>query len=140
MKENKYRGIRCDNGKYVYGSYVESKISWHGHKPHKSWIIASMYSNGGWVCMGGRYAVSDESVAQYINVKDCHNNEIYEQDLVMIFVFDETIDRYTYFDCGEVRYSNGTFYIGVTPLCTLLGPNSRYKLEIVKKDENRNLP
>lgn len=90
--------------------------------------------------MGGRYAVLDESVAQYINVKDCHNNEIYEQDSVMIFVFDKTIDRYTYFDCGEVRYSNGTFYIGVTPLCTLLGPNSRYKLEIVKKDENRNLP
>lgn len=86
-----YRGKRCDNGEWVYGYYVESHHSWKGHKPHKSWIVGSPITNGGWFNLLQRYAVKDDTVGQYTGqnaaCKDaqgqiCREQQVFEHDIL----------------------------------------------------------
>lgn len=79
-----FRGKRCKDGEWVYGSYVESNKSWRGHKPHKSWILPSPMTNGGWFSIRGAYPVIEDTVGQFTGEIDIHGAYIYEGDIVAI--------------------------------------------------------
>ena len=82
-----YRGKRCSDGEWVYGFYVESKCSWQGHKPHKSWIVPNAISNGGFFNILGRYAVKDDTVGQFAGLYDKNGMKIFEGDIVEVYDF-----------------------------------------------------
>lgn len=77
-----FRGQRCSDGEWVYGFYVESKYSWRGHKPHRSWIVPNAISNGGFFNILGRYAVKDDTVGQFTGMTDKNGVKIFEGDVV----------------------------------------------------------
>lgn len=117
MRQIKFRGKRCSDGSWVYGSYLESNLSWQGHKPHKSWIVSNAYSNGGWLALIGRTAVKEDTIGQFTGMRDDSGTEIWEGDIVRM------IDRpYNLVDIGKVIYN------------AQLG---RYSLEVVKGNETR---
>lgn len=97
-----FRGKRCSDGKWVYGFYVESKYSWQGHKPHKSWIVPNAISNGGFFNVLGRYAVKDDTVGQYAGLNDKHGVKIFEGDIVKRSSVYSDDSRYYY--CGVVFF------------------------------------
>ena len=86
-REILFRGKRCSDGKWVYGFYVESKQSWKGHKPHKSWIVPNAISNGGFFNVLGRYAVKDDTVGQFTGLLDKNGNKVFEGDIVEVYDF-----------------------------------------------------
>jgi len=83
-REVAFRGKRCSDGKWVYGFYVESKTSWRGHKPHKSWIVPDAISNGGFFNVLGRYAVKDDTVGQFTGMCDRNCKKVFEGDVVHV--------------------------------------------------------
>ena len=83
-REVAFRGKRCSDGKWVYGFYVESKTSWRGHKPHKSWIVQDAISNGGFFNVLGRYAVKDDTVGQFTGLRDKNSKRVFEGDVVHV--------------------------------------------------------
>ena len=82
-----FRGKRCSDGEWVYGFYVESKYSWQGHKPNRSWIVLNAMSNGGFFSVLGRYAVKDDTVGQFTGMTDKKGVKIFEGDIVEVCDF-----------------------------------------------------
>ena len=99
-----FRGKRCSDGEWVYGFYVESKYSWQGHKPHRSWIVPNAISNGGFFNVLGRYAVKDDTVGQFTGLVDKKGMKIFEGDIVLL-----GRDQKMY----VVVFRNGMFYASV---------------------------
>lgn len=78
----KFRGKRCSDGQWVYGYYVESNNSWSGGHPHKSWILLSPRTNGGYFALMGAIAVKDNTVGQFAELYDKNGREIYDGDII----------------------------------------------------------
>lgn len=78
-----FRGLTCSHKIWVYGYLVESHHSFHNRGHHKSWILNSPVSNGGWLCLRGRWAVIDSSVGQYSGLKDVDGRMIFDGDIVL---------------------------------------------------------
>lgn len=83
-REVAFRGKCCSDDRWVYGFYVESKTSWQGHKPHKSWIVPDAISNGGFFNILGRYAVKDDTIGQFAGLVDKNGVKVFEGDVVRI--------------------------------------------------------
>ena len=83
MRDIKFRGI-CKTGKrkgqFVHGSLVKTNnfIKRMARLHSKYWIVESSFGNGGWFSILKREWVIDESVGQFIGLKDVNGVEIYE--------------------------------------------------------------
>ena len=82
MINNLFRGKRCKDQEWVYGYLVESHRSWRGHKPHKSWIVDSPITNGGWFALMGKSAVIDDTVGAYTGLKDENGTMVFTGDVI----------------------------------------------------------
>lgn len=87
--EIKFRGKRVDNGRWYYGSYLRIKgkdRDWTGkpigHEKEVHYIVSEKDIN---------YAVYEDSVGQYINIKDINGVEIYSGDIVEVQYGGDTI-------------------------------------------------
>lgn len=71
MRENKFRGKRVDNGEWIYGDLAHNYDSYI--KDNKN-LVDDLHR--GW------FKVIDNTVGQYIGVKDVDGNEIYGGHIV----------------------------------------------------------
>ena len=121
-----YRGKRCSKkyerqDEWVYGYYLESHRSWNGHKPHKSWILDSPMTNGGWFALMGKTPVIDETVGQYTGLRDCYGNRIFENDIFDIGgllrgVITWHQDGYWCIADKDISHNEGMFKVSYRPL------------------------
>lgn len=132
-KEILFRGKRCSDGEWVYGFYVESKCSWQGHKPHKSWIVPNAISNGGFFNVLGRYAVKDDTVGQFTGLVDKNGVKIFEGDIVRVCDsdYDEYSDQQVKFAHGVFGVDNWTKKYLTTLSFFLTGGDSEYSVEVI---------
>jgi uncharacterized phage protein (TIGR01671 family) len=112
MKEIKFRGKTCNDNVWVYGQYLESTISWTNRKPHKSWIVPTSISNGGFIAMIQRYPVIDETIGQYTGLQDENGVEIYEGDVMQIPATEFNIEIIGVVEFDKGKYVVRSFFSG----------------------------
>ena len=78
MRENKFRGISIESGKFVYGGLIRA----NNKQGNCLAIKDTIYNiNNGKINLIPE-VVKSESVGQFIEIKDKAGNEIYEGDIV----------------------------------------------------------
>ena len=102
MREIKFRGkdIFKDIGKWVYGYLIETKDGFE--------IVEG---NGiehvdGWEYSGQSFIVDEDTIGQYVGLKDIQSKELYEGDIVQAFDT-EFKDSFK----GVIKFGDGSFYI-----------------------------
>lgn len=75
MKKNLYRGIRKDNGEWVYGSLFVGF-----QKSYICPVAIAMYCFDGALCLGGFIEVFPETVGQYTG-RQCKNGKVFDGDI-----------------------------------------------------------
>lgn len=106
MREYEFRGKRKDNGEWVYGFVVVTKMS-------GVYILGtymnSTHSKRGGVSVGDKlwqHEVDPATVGQYIGRKDKNNKKVWEGDVV------RCRDSYDFLTFqGKVSFDNASFYI-----------------------------
>lgn len=71
-------------GDWKYGYYVKAKYHWHKYGIHEDWIITSVFQNGGFMNVCGRFSVISETVGQYTGRLDMSENKIFSNDMVNV--------------------------------------------------------
>lgn len=103
MKDNKFRGIRIDNGEWVYGDLLE---------PFESHYYVLDYSKFNYDCFedigefGEDFEVIPETVGQLIGLKDINLKELYEDDYVKAY---DALTKCNF--KGYISFANGSFVI-----------------------------
>lgn len=86
MRENLFKGIREDNGNWVYGMPCATEQGIYGIQ----------------TLQGGIFDVFPETVCQYTGVNDINANKIFEHDIVRKYVDGKEL-------IGVVEFSDGAF-------------------------------
>lgn len=100
MREIKFRGVRTDNGEWVYGWYAPLVCN-------DRTIIPNIKDSN-----GSDWKIKEETVGQYTGLKDKNGKEIYDGDIVAFglgrgFGYDvKDVHR------GVVYYEDGSFRLG----------------------------
>ena len=98
MKDNKFRGIRIDNGEWVYGYYgARSNPYKEDGLPITHFIVdLTPFGNN----------VYKETVGQLIGLKDIKLKELYEDDYVKAY---DALTKRNF--KGYISFANGSFVI-----------------------------
>ena len=110
-RQIKFRGKRCRDGQWVYGFYCEATATWKGCHQHKSWILGTVRSNGGWFALQGAIAVIDDTVGQFTGLTDMNGVEIYEGDVVEYRCSMKHSNLHGLYNYGHPGHEPGTRFV-----------------------------
>ena len=92
MRQIKFRGYNEKSGVWIYGFYLQNRGA--------HFVCPDEFANGKtWE----DYEVVPESVGQCLGVKDSQGNEIYEGDIVEVFISRRFIDGKLIERCAQYR-------------------------------------
>lgn len=92
----KFKAIRADNGKWVYGDLE--------HNPSKKITRIHSYNPDGTYC--GQHIVDSESVCQFVGLYDRYDREIYEGDILSSLINIDDISS-----SERVIFKDGSFQV-----------------------------
>ena len=95
MRENLFKGIREDNGEWIYGDLL------HDHYLCREDEITQIYDHKSKLTHRENVVIS-ETVGQYTGIRDINADKIFEHDIVRKYVDGKEL-------IGVVEFSDGAF-------------------------------